>query len=185
MPSWEMACGLHCNCICAKISHYDGNWVDTLVLRWQNDLVNPFPLKSIVHDKCVPEAYVVHSSTQIYAYTAMFLPKCHCRESIQFEFTQLRTFWRSKFSTRGSKNAAKWFNCTTHANCISIWSAICWREDIHRCSALCVPCEVLESTLWVKKTRRCNIRHNFAKCWPIFKLLSLTDSLVNLQQNLD
>ena len=38
-------------------------------------------------------------------------------------------------------------------------------------------------TLWVKKTRHYNIVHNFAKCWPIFKLLSLTDSLVNLQQN--
>ena len=36
-----------------------------------------------------------------------------------------------------------------------------------------------------KKTRHYNIVYNFAKCWPIFKLLSLTDSLVNLQQNLD
>jgi len=29
-----------------------------------------------------------------------------------------------------------------------------------------------------------NLAHNFAKCWLIFKILSLTDSLVNLQQNL-
>jgi len=36
-----------------------------------------------------------------------------------------------------------------------------------------------------QKTRHYNIIRNFAKCWPIFKLLSLTDSLVNLQQNLD
>jgi len=36
-----------------------------------------------------------------------------------------------------------------------------------------------------KKTRHYNIVHNFDKCLPIFKLLSLTDSLVNLQQNLD
>ena len=32
-----------------------------------------------------------------------------------------------------------------------------------------------------KKTRHYNIVHNFAICWPIFKLLSVTDSLVNLQ----
>ena len=40
-------------------------------------------------------------------------------------------------------------------------------------------------TVSQNKTRHYNIVHNFAKCWPIFKLLSLTDSLVNLQQNLD
>ena len=34
-----------------------------------------------------------------------------------------------------------------------------------------------------KKTRHYNIVHNFAKCWPIFKFFSLTDSLVNMQQN--
>jgi len=28
-----------------------------------------------------------------------------------------------------------------------------------------------------------NIVYNFAKCWPIFKILLLTDSLVNMQQN--
>jgi len=27
-----------------------------------------------------------------------------------------------------------------------------------------------------------NIIHNFAKCWPIFKICSLTDSVVNMQQ---
>ena len=35
-----------------------------------------------------------------------------------------------------------------------------------------------------KKTSQYNLTHNFAKCWLIFKILSLTDSLVNLQQNL-
>jgi len=28
-----------------------------------------------------------------------------------------------------------------------------------------------------------NIVHNFAICWLIFKILSLTDTLVNVQQN--
>ena len=37
------------------------------------------------------------------------------------------------------------------------------------------------STLWVKKTCHCTFVWKFAKCWPIFKILSLTDSLVNLQ----
>jgi len=34
-----------------------------------------------------------------------------------------------------------------------------------------------------KKTRHYNIVHNFAECWPILKFFSLTDSLVNMQQN--
>jgi len=37
-------------------------------------------------------------------------------------------------------------------------------------------------TLWVKKTRQWTLAHNFPKCWPIFYILSLTDSSVNLQQ---
>jgi len=32
-----------------------------------------------------------------------------------------------------------------------------------------------------KKTRHYTFAHNFAKCWPIFKILSPTDSAVNLQ----
>jgi len=37
-----------------------------------------------------------------------------------------------------------------------------------------------------KKTSHYNLAHNFAKCWLIFTILSLADSLVslvNLQQN--
>jgi len=57
-------------------------------------------------------------------------------------------------------------------------SAVQW--DVCLCLQLC------GYTLWVKKkTRHYNIVYNFTKCWPIFKLLSLTDSLVNLQQNFD
>ena len=44
-------------------------------------------------------------------------------------------------------------------------------------------CSILHSES--QKARHYNIVHNFTKCWPIFKLLSLTDSLVNLQQNPD
>jgi len=43
------------------------------------------------------------------------------------------------------------------------------------CSTVC--------TLWVKKTIHYNIVHNFAKCWPTFKICSLADSIVNMQQN--
>ena len=38
-------------------------------------------------------------------------------------------------------------------------------------------------TVSQKKTIQYNIVHNFTKCWPIFKILSLTDSLVNVQEN--
>jgi len=38
-------------------------------------------------------------------------------------------------------------------------------------------------TVSQNKTRHYNIVHNFAKCWPIFNFFSLTDSLVNMQQN--
>jgi len=38
------------------------------------------------------------------------------------------------------------------------------------------------STLWVKKTSHYTFACNFAKCWPIFKILSLTDSVVNLHK---
>jgi len=58
-----------------------------------------------------------------------------------------------------------------------------------RCSSVGVRSRTVRHTdardqyiLWVKKTRHYNIVHNFAKCWPIFKLFSLTDSLVNMQQ---
>jgi len=34
-----------------------------------------------------------------------------------------------------------------------------------------------------QKTSHYNIVHNFAKCRPIFKSFSLTDSIVNVQQN--
>jgi len=34
------------------------------------------------------------------------------------------------------------------------------------------------------KTSHYNLAHNFAKCWLIFTILSLTNSLVNLQQNI-
>jgi len=37
------------------------------------------------------------------------------------------------------------------------------------------------STLSVKKTSHYTFVCNFAKCWPIFKILSLTDSVVNLR----
>ena len=72
------------------------------------------------------------------------------------------------------------------------WStALCLHQ--HRTTHICTQqfpqpfsrFAIIITTLWVKKTRHYNIVHNFAKCWPIFKLLSLTDSLVNLQQNLD
>jgi len=33
------------------------------------------------------------------------------------------------------------------------------------------------------KTIHCNIVHNFANCWPIFKICSVSDSLVSMQQN--
>ena len=36
------------------------------------------------------------------------------------------------------------------------------------------------STLWVKKTRHLTLAHNFTKYWPIFKILSLLDSVGNL-----
>ena len=42
-------------------------------------------------------------------------------------------------------------------------------------------CQV--STLCLKNTRHQTLAHNFPKCWPIFKILSRADSLVNLQQN--
>jgi len=34
-----------------------------------------------------------------------------------------------------------------------------------------------------QKTIHYNIVHNFAKCWPIFKICSPTASMVNMQQN--
>jgi len=34
-----------------------------------------------------------------------------------------------------------------------------------------------------KKPTHYNIVHNFDKCWLIFKIISLTDMLVNVQQN--
>jgi len=34
-----------------------------------------------------------------------------------------------------------------------------------------------------KKTRHQTLAHNFTKYWPIFKILSLLDSVGNLQQN--
>ena len=37
------------------------------------------------------------------------------------------------------------------------------------------------NTLWVKKTSHYTFVCNFAKCWHIFKILSPTDSVVNLQ----
>jgi len=38
-------------------------------------------------------------------------------------------------------------------------------------------------TVSQKKTIHYNIVLNFAKCWPIIKIFSLSDSLVNMQQN--
>ena len=42
--------------------------------------------------------------------------------------------------------------------------------------------KVLESTLWVKKTRHQTLGHNFTNYYPIFKIFSLADSVVHLQQ---
>jgi len=36
------------------------------------------------------------------------------------------------------------------------------------------------TTLWVKKTKHLTLAHNFTKYWPIFKILSLLDSVGNL-----
>ena len=36
------------------------------------------------------------------------------------------------------------------------------------------------TTPWVKKTRHLTLAHNFTKYWPIFKILSLLDSVGNL-----
>jgi len=40
----------------------------------------------------------------------------------------------------------------------------------------------LKYTPWVKKTRHQTLGHNFSKYYPIFKMFSLADSAVNLQQ---
>ena len=34
-----------------------------------------------------------------------------------------------------------------------------------------------------QKTCHFSFRHNFDKCWPIFKILSLLDLTINLQQD--
>ena len=38
-------------------------------------------------------------------------------------------------------------------------------------------------TPWVKKTRHLTLAHNFTKYWPIFKILSLLDSVENFCQS--
>jgi len=50
-----------------------------------------------------------------------------------------------------------------------------WRK-LNVLMAAIVHCEPI-------KTSHYNIAHNFARCWLIFQILSLTDSPVNLQQN--
>ena len=41
-------------------------------------------------------------------------------------------------------------------------------------------CVINITTPWVKKTRHLSLAHNFTKYWPIFKILSLLDSVENL-----
>jgi len=64
-------------------------------------------------------------------------------------------------------------SCNTTFNSTEHWT---------RAMQHCLPVN-RNNTLLVKKTIRYNIAHNFAKCWPIFKFFSLTDSLVNMPQN--
>ena len=40
---------------------------------------------------------------------------------------------------------------------------------------------ILDYTVFHKKTTQYLIAHNFGKCWPIFKILSLSDLAVNVQ----
>jgi len=42
----------------------------------------------------------------------------------------------------------------------------------------CVKVSPFETTQWVKKTRHLTLAHTFTKYWPIFKILSLLDSVV-------
>ena len=56
-----------------------------------------------------------------------------------------------------------------------VWLSVCsnvWNFVI------CVACTL--ATPWVKKTRHLTLAHNFTKYWPIFKILSLLDSVGNL-----
>ena len=46
---------------------------------------------------------------------------------------------------------------------------------------LCRSFQLAINTVSQKKTRHQTLAHNFPKCQPIFKILSLFDSLVNLQ----
>ena len=45
---------------------------------------------------------------------------------------------------------------------------------------LCTVVGVWLYTVFHKKTTRYLIAHNFGKCWPIFKIISLSDSAVNV-----
>ena len=58
---------------------------------------------------------------------------------------------------------------TAHVTRLQLTSSVCWnpRND---------------TTPWVKKTRHQTLGHNFTNYYPIFKIFSLTDSVVNLQQ---
>ena len=47
---------------------------------------------------------------------------------------------------------------------------------------LALPCECVIYTPWVKKTRHQTLGHNFTNFYPIFKIFSQADSVVNLQQ---
>ena len=49
-------------------------------------------------------------------------------------------------------------------------------------SYLGMPRFVFASTPWVKKTRHQTLSHNFTNYYPIIKIFSLADSVVNLQQ---
>jgi len=47
-----------------------------------------------------------------------------------------------------------------------------------RCIDLCDCTPANDYTLWVKKN---GLRHNFGRCWSIFKIISFLDSAINLQ----
>ena len=49
-------------------------------------------------------------------------------------------------------------------------------------SRQCRTAGIWVTTPWVKKTRHQTLGHNFTNYYPIFKIFSLADSVVNLQQ---
>ena len=151
------------------------------------------PRRSTTHFWChvykfLPTVFAIHPVTRTHAHRQFMQPLLLVVNAQKFSTFCKWQLWYNEmyfqigvmllklpFITRGNLTTA--ISNTNHLTVIYIY--ILQQVQI-RCAMTDMRCNI-HSTLWVKKTCHYTFVCNFAKCWQIFKIHSLTDSVVNLQ----